>query len=564
VTPEQANSPKRQSAALRLVASLWHLRTFVPIALALCVLWNAYSAGFVSGVAGATSHLYVNLNALTAALSSKVYGLKGHPYQGYRIVRDTLERSGLKVTPQNWPKNFQDHALLTSALAAASSVDTCGSPLVSEPYNDQGLSEFVQAAFWIFGVDVTSMYRLYFVLILVSVLAYVVTFWRNYVACTLLFACAVAVYSFIPGFIYNNDQLIGVSNPRFLSSLGIIPLLHILMMIAGADGRRTGWPSLLALLVQAALVSLAIEIRSTAQWMEIALVAVLFGLGAWAAFGGWRNGQGAVALRSFALGPGAVALYVAATLFMMGSARALYLPPTCGTGLNVHTFWHNLLQGFTEHPEWREHIAAEQGLADLKGDNIAWTAAKRYVEKHHLSYQTQPSIWTEPSGPHPAGADPIPFGSWQTYEHIMRNVVFDFVRSHPKFVIETFLFYKPRMVMANLTEFVRTVIAYAGTLALVVLGVMLVILGALSPDPRLVPDANSRQFLRSAALVALSFVISLVPLWLVQTDVHLITDPGYLAIAGAVFPVAWLIGLLLRRLMSLARYRHALRGSSTA
>src|SRR5207253_1731489 len=122
-------------------------------------------------------------------------------------------------------------------------------------YNDQGLIEFVQAAFVMFGVDIKSMYYFYFTVLAASMLVFAAAFRKTYAAGVVLFGCAFAVFAFMPSALITNPELISVSNPRFLSTLGIVPLLHILLMFAQTRTSQMSWPALLGVIFQAALVS---------------------------------------------------------------------------------------------------------------------------------------------------------------------------------------------------------------------------------------------------------------------------------------------------------------------
>lgn len=481
-------------------------RTVIPIALALLMLLAAFVAGIRSGVATSIGFLDIDITGLTAALSSDAHGLKDDPYQGYKSVRDALRQHGLAINELNYPRNFRDYDTLTNALQAAANADVCGSPLVSQMYNDQGVIEFIHVAFWMFGIDVESLYYFYFVLLCLSVLAYLIVFWRSYSACALLFACVFAVYSFMPSVLYNNDQLISVSNTRFLSTLGIIPLLHILLTLAGARNRTITWTALLALLFQTTMVSFAIAVRSTSLWMEIAFILVALVYFAMVTVRAIRPGGGWAAIHNPLLSRGAVVLYVTAMFLMCSSARGFFLLPDCHEGLGGHTFWHNVFLGFGQYPGWRQ-IVRSDGYPisdDVVGDALGYDVAKDYVKNHHWPYQTEPSIFVANDQTRRIGEDPAPLGSWQTYERVMRRVVLGFMWAHPGVTIELFAIYKPLLLLRNLRDTAVEILKGLLFFKFLILALMIAVIGGAAPESTFTPGrrTDSRVFVATALVTA--------------------------------------------------------------
>lgn len=503
-------------------------RTFVPIAFAIFVLIAGFATGIRSGLRDTTSHLFIDLSAMTAALSSKYHGLSGHPYQGYLSVRNALQTAGLLVNKENFPGNFRNYATLTAALHAAETTPSCGSPLVSDAYNDQGVFDFFRGSFALFGADVRSTYYFYFLLVGASAVIYLARFWRSYAACTLLFACAAGIYSFMLSYVLNNNQLISVSNSRFLSTLGIIPLLHLLVTLIRERGPRIGWLSLIAIVAQTAILELAIAARATAQWMEIAFLIIVTALLTKAAFSTYRE-RSFSALQRFVLGRGATTFYVAATLLVLGSLRALSLPPNCGAAINEHPFWHNMFIGLSFNPEWKTKIEPELGLTDqtLGGDQMVFTMAGLYAERHHLPFQTKPNIWTQSKS---GGPDLAPFGSWPTYENVVRDAFFEFVRHHALYTFRTFVIYKPQLLWHHIHNFFIEAIQQLSPANTVTFIVMIVVAGLLSPSTEPEEGDAGWQIGKLLLLATFCAAISTIPLLLVYPDDFLIADQAYLAV----------------------------------
>jgi hypothetical protein len=541
-------NPAATTAAAFQPSRRW--RTLVPILLAILVLGAGFVAGIRSGLRDTIGHLFIDLSALTATLSSEYHGLTGHPYQGFLSVRSALQENGLSINKQNFPGNFRDYPTLTRALRAAKTVNTCGSPLISDPYNDQGVFDFIRGSFSIFGADVRSTYYFYFLLVGSSAGIYLLCFWRDYAACALLFACACAIYSFMLGYVLNNNQLISVSNTRFLSTLGIVPLLHVLMTLITKRVPQTDWAPLIALIAQSAIMELAIASRSTAQWMEIAFAFVLVVLFV-------RTGLDAIrgrfhgAFRSFLFSCGATALYVLATFAVIGSARAVLLPPSCGVAINGHPFWHNVFLGLSFDREWKAIITPELGtVTDAQGDQMVFAMAQHYAEQHHLPYQTRPSIWISTPETEASGMDSAPFGSWQIYEGIVREVFFEFVRKHPIYTLKMFFIQKPVLLIHHMRLFFSEVLGDLTLFDMLALTAMIVAIGVLAPaaDEK---REDGGQFGRLLLLVTCCFAISTIPLLVVYPDDFLIADQAYLVVAIVVMGLVW--GIVTER--SVARRR---------
>jgi hypothetical protein len=366
----------------RLIARKVNL---VPITFTCAVFVAAFFGGIASGVATSFSVLAPNILGASAAISSEIFGLRNHPYDAYKSVRDTLQNNGLNSTPQGYkPQNFRNYALVSSAFKRAESVDVCGSPLVSVPFNDQGAVEFTHVAFRMFGIDVKSLYYLYFVILGISVVAYLVTFWCDYIACTALFGAACALYVLLRGYLFHEDQLLSVANPRFLSTIGIIPLLHMaFLVIRGESPLR--WRSIATILVQAAILSFAYAARSSSSWMVLALLLLLaiYLARALAPALRWRQ---PTFVSSVIQRRGAVLALTLAVLVTIGTGRSLFLIPRSNSDLYAHTVWHNIFMGFYFSPEWKKRFGAL--YANAQSDQLSYNAAKNYIIQHHLPYPT--------------------------------------------------------------------------------------------------------------------------------------------------------------------------------
>jgi hypothetical protein len=528
-------------------------RTLAPIALSAFMLGSAFFTGIASGLAGTAAHLYISLIAFTAVISSEADGLKGHPYEGYDAVKSSLMKSiygTVNDGTQNYARVFRDTAALNAGLREAATVNTCGSGLVMHPENDQGMIDFTRAAFELFGMDVTSQYYFFFLLVGGSALLFVCSHWRSYSACVLLFACLCAIYGFVPSVVYADTQLISLANARFLSTIAIIPLFHILLILARPDSPLR-WRDLIALVGQTALLAFAYAIRNSTIWMTATVGLVFAALLARPALHAWRTRS--LALPAQATVRCAVVMVFAATLFGISGLRSIYLTPPCSAALNSHPIWHNIFLGFAFNPEWWTRFAADYDNAD--GDELSFVAAKKYAVAHHLPYQTEPSIWVSTPQTQSMTVDPMPFGSWLVYEKVLRAAVIEFVLSHPRYVLSDFLTYKPVRFFQKLEDMISRMWSDLTWPKFAVAAIMLALLAGLQ---RRQSEADAAGYPLIVLLVIVSFIMSASPSFIVYSAGFLIADQVYLAVALLIFVSVWALGRLLALFDPSARHHNAI------
>ena len=515
-------------------------RTLAPIALSAFMLGSAFFAGIASGLAGTASPLLISLIAFTAVISSEVDGLKGQPYQGYDAVKTALAKSIYDTTDLDsghYAGTLRDKAALNAGLREASTVNTCGSGLVMHSANDQGMIDFTRGAFWLFGIDVSSLYYFFFLLVGGSALLYVCSHWRSYSACVLLFACVCAIYAFMPSVVYADSQLISVANARFLSTIAIIPLFHILLFLVRPDF-PIRWQDLISLIGQTALLAFAYTIRNSTIWMTATVGLVFAVLIARPALQAWRARR--LTLPARATNSCAVVMVIAATLFGISGFRSIYLTPPCGVSLNSHPIWHSVFLGLAfRNPEWQARFAADYDYAD--GDNLSFTAAKKYAVAHQMPYQTEPTIWVTTPQTQAMTDEPMPFGSWLVYENILRTVVIEFVLRNPGYTLKTLFIYKPMLFFQALEDAISQMWNDLTRLKIAGAAIMLALLAGLQGRRH---EADAVGYPLIAVLVTASLIVSTSPTLVAYPASFLIADQIYVVVALMIFCGVWILGRL--------------------
>lgn len=479
-----------------------------PTAFSFVLFVAAFLAGISSGVATSLSHLAPNTIGVAAAISSQVFGLKGHPYEGYKSVLTAMQKAGIAPTPENFPQNFRNYALLTSALHSAQSADITGSELISIASNDQGALEYTHAAFLLFGIDVKSLYYLYFVILGASVAAYLLSFWRDYVACTVLFATACAIYSFMPGFLFREEQLMSVATPRFLSTLGIIPLLHIsFLVVRGNVALR--WSSVISIIIQASVLSFAYTARSTSSWMFLTLL-VLVAYYLARILGPTFKQRTIIFVSSVMRHRGVIILLVLTTVTVLQLGRSMFVPRG---DLYSHFVWHEVFYGFQFSPDWNSRFAAQYNYATH--DSLSYTAAEMYAQAHH-------------NIPHRTNAE---------HDAVMRSVVFQFIYEHPIFALKSFLVDRPHSFIGPIYNFANVVYSSVPDYMFFAILGMCCCLGILGSVNSI--QYNFLTFLSAVCVLVLSFAVSLDSVFVAYSDKYLISDQAFLLVAIIVSLLIW-------------------------
>ncbi len=214
--------------------------------------------------------------ALSIAISDRVYGLnQGYVFHGnvFKAMWDVYVGTG-----QPWDfARFRDPKILNDAIRAAASLGSLppgtvdNKILLSMEYVDFGYVDYAKLAFAVFGLDYRSLYKLHFLLLTLSLLAFVLTFRSNPLACVAIAAFAFAFTAEIYSTLWNihTPTVFGV---RHGSVLAIPPALHLGLLLMWKV--RATWQNALLALVQIAILVLAVATRGVAQWAVLLLIAI--------------------------------------------------------------------------------------------------------------------------------------------------------------------------------------------------------------------------------------------------------------------------------------------------
>jgi hypothetical protein len=174
------------------------------------------------------------LFAIGAAVSDEVHGKHGYVIDN--VVDSALTNGGLTADPNilaslgtSFPENLQNPVLLDSTLHQAMKSPNTVSAVRSASADDPGMVDFVRLGFDLFGYRLLSLYLTYVLLFVIPFWAFWQAFRNEPSSIAILAIAAVAHLAILASdfFDLTGTTLGSVTNPRFLSILGVIPALHI-------------------------------------------------------------------------------------------------------------------------------------------------------------------------------------------------------------------------------------------------------------------------------------------------------------------------------------------------
>ncbi|EMN07418.1 hypothetical protein [Leptospira interrogans] len=210
------------------------------------------------------------LNAISIAISYNLYGVKG-----FAGLEDVLKILKEIPSPSNYNFNSVDsyeiyQRIINNSLLKATTLQNPNTERLHGSINDISYTFYVIAAFLIFGIKIQSLSYLWVLLFFCSVFAFVISYWKSVDKLLLLWCLIVSIFLIvitIPGI---GVQIQNVFNQRFLTVLGLIPLLHIFFSV-NIFKTDIG----LLTLIQVLLLSFVIFCRGLAQWMFVPLFLVI-------------------------------------------------------------------------------------------------------------------------------------------------------------------------------------------------------------------------------------------------------------------------------------------------
>jgi hypothetical protein len=451
--------------------------------LAAAIIAGTFREGQRRGLDHAIESLENHQWAIAIALTEIVDHFRGG-YVGFAVVLNKLNeiwyRGASNFHDPIIDQNNKNGDLMNEAIRAAAAVRphrpayAGDGTLITMIYSDLGTVDFDKMAFRIFGLRIESFYYMFFLLLSVSVIAYMAVFWCELAPkIVLLFA----LFSFlIEPFtsIFFGPQMPTFPGMRHGSTLALIPALHFVFLILNRRPLTTA--TLVPTLVQLAILLLSISIRGSAGWALAFVVAA----SCWVAFWDARREPAEARtwqriVRGAARWP--VVLLIGGFL-LHNQYTKLQLHPIYSTDdvIPYHGFWHaayigilraemNGLSGLLPRSSKAPEIARKYG-----SDQGGYAAATEYLRD---------TYFIPPPPGYPTEVVPQTFNSpwtrtikFKLDDDVMRRVVMGIWARHPLLSLRLYAVYNPLRALSVLW----TVISESPTLT----WLWLIMLGGLS------------------------------------------------------------------------------------
>ena len=356
-------------------------------------------------------------------------------------------------------------------------------------------------------------------LIATSFAAAIIAFRKTHEVVAVLVLYAVALFVLFKTNLLDLD-MVGILDPRFLSTLSLVPAVHI---AAAMLVRLPPSPSQVALVVlQCAILIFGYWIRSSAFWTVLWLVALavlLVGHALWR-----RNAEGARRLWPLAI------LGLLASGHFLFVAQTLHPVYQTANERAHHALWHALIYGTAIHPDWPRKYSAQFGLENV--DDVPDVVAKKYLERHPP--KDPDAVYLT------ADRQYLRIGAAETYK---RKAFLEFLMNDPRFVAEAFLVYNPKLCIKAFRHYVASFdrISAAEWTALAL--VLLVLAMLLAPGRH-----EQWRFASAMLVVSFGFVMSMAPMLFTAPGPATMADQFFmlivLACGWAVFAASYLMGWL--------------------
>ncbi|GEP54005.1 hypothetical protein RSO01_11710 [Reyranella soli] len=484
-------------------------------------------------------------------ISQRYHGTRG--YVGRSEVLQTLLDGGV-TGRQNlidkfgltYPENGERPELIEKAIKDALALKdlpeaTFGNQKLFAPdANDPGFVDYLSLSFDLFGFQVSAFFYFYFLVFGISVALFLLCYHADALPLLVLSIAVVALLTLLDSQLFTNVNLRTIHNQRFLGSLCLVPYLHLLFTFLVY--RRPSWTRVVVTVLQAALLTLLMFARSSSFWMILSLVAIA-GVNAY-----FRLGRSYVETRLKRLATFAFSwpsFLVIGGLVCSLAYKTVTLHPIYNLDIYIpyHMVWHNAYMGLGVHPEWKERGDKHKGkpIPDALTDNMAWMGAvaegdERYgITEAYLNNNV-------------IGGFPAP--RIRLHEQLIRDRFLRFVLHNPRFALEVYLWYKPKMFFQELLWAFE---GYRWSLGTMLCQVALLALGASAWRLLAIPD-DVRKTLSTALIV--TGVMSLIPVVWTYPLRHVVGEQFLIWIAIVLYFATFLLSEAWSRVRPLVP-RHA-------
>ena len=425
------------SLAQHSKATQFSLRALIALML-LYMAFDGIRAGWYEWLPGVMSR---HRDAAAIAITAVAYG-KWQGYASYRSVNRTLREHGLSANKKDLDRAGVAHYFdvmtdpvgLGAALTAASTLAAPEAEGMYFPQDEKGMAVFYTISYAFFGIFPASWYWLYISLYALSLLIACVAFYkRNEILFFLL--VVVYVHALVAGLLPSipRQDINVIHGNRFIGTMAMVAMFHLMFLIALRIRPTVGQVS--AAIFQAGIIFLAVNARTSAMWLPIAIILFWAGL-----LLGWRvrrarSDQELARPSSWPMGVLALGF---ACLFVH---QQIGLHPAFhdGRAQGGHVFWHSLTTALHNNPQRSERYAipAEYPVYD---DQVAYAVFKREIAARGedlSAYLVGDADWVYRTD------DPIRDFRWAAYDNILRGAFLRTITEDPGYAAYSFLVQQP-------------------------------------------------------------------------------------------------------------------------
>jgi hypothetical protein len=222
------------------------------------------AANFFIGLKLGQDKLFYPIDPLRASMDIALSRLRYPPVSGYMAfgsIDRYLQDSGFSYDHSQTEirKLLSDNVRVEGIWHKALSMKIDPEVVNVSLTSDLGYADFMSGSFALFGMHPGSLYLFYFLLLSVSVMLFLIGFWRSALALWLL-GTYLAVHLLMVIYVSAEVPFIeSIANPRAMTTFAVLPALHLVLQSAAKGGPRVA--ALLASCGQCVILSFILSCR---------------------------------------------------------------------------------------------------------------------------------------------------------------------------------------------------------------------------------------------------------------------------------------------------------------
>jgi hypothetical protein len=335
-----------------------------------------------------------------------------------------------------------DGASVQALLAAAASgaIPRGAVDMYSPDGASAGANVFATAAMALFGIALSSLVKLYLVLVGISVVAFVLRFADNRLIVVPLYLLVVTLVLVTPfATAAAAVEYMPIGGQHYFAVAAILPALHIFFELTERSGTEGRWHRIangLLLFVQAAVLVAVILMRSSASYLLVVLLAVWL----WKIWSDRKQRGELVALltKTAAIGA-AFALW---TVFV-----AVELPAYAKSDRVVGNFWHRTFGSLALSPQWP--------FGNLRQVYDCTAYIPEGLNRQDMDRNGHCVWWVYPPNKTRSVKEVMAGVYGAEYEKAIRQAFFYVVAHYPRQVFKLYVYEKSRYILLVLGEAVH-------------------------------------------------------------------------------------------------------------